>query len=136
MEPNLSPSTTKAGHRLTSQVTHLVRLERFLLTAIFGFDINFSSVINYNILYILYYKLYYIYYQNTHSINCIPPFRSFVPFHSSVPELLHGPCSAYISWINRRIFMFKVSKQPYWSYWHAEIDCRWRHNPPGGENLN
>ena len=32
--------------------------------------------------------------------------------------------------------MFKVSKRPYQSSRHNEIICRWRHNPPGDENLN
>ena len=39
-------------------------------------------------------------------------------------------------WNNRRILMFKVSKQPYQSSWHDEIIYRWHNNPPGGENLN
>ena len=51
-------------------------------------------------------------------------------------QILHPTCSAYISWNNGRILMFKVSKWPYWSSRHDEIICRWRHNPPGGENLN
>ena len=74
-----------------------------------------------------------IVHQNTHSINCIPfLLRSSVP----PPELLHAPSSAYISWNNGRILMFKVSKQPYQSSRHDEIICRWRHDPTGGENLN
>ena len=51
-------------------------------------------------------------------------------------QILHLTCSAYISWNNGRILMLKVSKWPYWSFRHNEIICRWRHNPPGGENLN
>ena len=67
-------------------------------------------------------------------------FRSSAPFCSvpfrSVPELLHTPCSAYISSQNGRILMFKVSKGPYRCSQHDEIICKWRHDPPGGENLN
>ena len=62
---------------------------------------------------------------------CLLLLRSFIP-----PELLHAPYSAYIFWNNWRILVFKVSKQPYRSAWHDEIIFRWRHNPPGGENLN
>ena len=53
-----------------------------------------------------------------------------------VSKILHPNCSAYISWNNGRILMFKVSKWPYRSSPHDKIICRWRHNPPGGENLN
>ena len=63
------------------------------------------------------------------------------PFLRSVPsvcpsQILHPTCVAYISWNNGQILMFKVSKWPYRSSRHDEIICRWRHNPPGGENLN
>ena len=60
------------------------------------------------------------------------------PFCSSVclSQILHLTCSAYISWNNGQILMFKVSKRPYQSSWHDEIIYRWRHNPSGGENLN
>ena len=51
-------------------------------------------------------------------------------------KILHLTCSAYISLNYGRILMFKVSKRPYRSFRHDEIICRWRHNPPGGENLN
>ena len=48
-------------------------------------------------------------------------------------QILHPTCSAYISWNNGRILMFKVSKWPYRSSRNDEIICRWRHNPPGGK---
>ena len=64
------------------------------------------------------------------------PFLRSVPFRSSVPELLHSPCSAYISWYNGRILMFKVSKQPYWSPLHDRIICKWRQCLLGGQKWN
>ena len=47
----------------------------------------------------------------------------------SPSQILHLTYSAYISWNNGRILMFKVSKRPYRSSQHDEIICRWRHNP-------
>ena len=74
----------------------------------------------------------------TKSYVILESVRSSVPFRVCVclSQILHPTCSAYISWNNGRILMFKVSKWPYQSSWHDEIICRWRHNPPGGENLN
>ena len=45
-------------------------------------------------------------------------------------------CLVYRFWTNGRFLMFKVSKWLYRSVRHDEIIFRWRHNPPGGENLN
>ena len=59
-----------------------------------------------------------------------------VPSVLRVSKILHPTCSAYISLNNGPILMFKVSKRPCRSSLHDEIICRWRHNPPGGENLN
>ena len=53
-----------------------------------------------------------------------------------VSKILHPTCSAYISLNNGPILMFKVSKRPCRSSLHDKIICRWRHNPPGGENWN
>ena len=59
------------------------------------------------------------------------PFLLFRP-----SQILHPNCSAYISLNYGWILMFKVSKRPCWSSRHDKIICRWRHHPPGGENLN
>ena len=61
--------------------------------------------------------------------GCPPP---AVP----VSQILHPTCSAYISLNNGRILMFKVSKWPYRSSQNDKVIFRWRHNPPGSENLN
>ena len=42
-----------------------------------------------------------------------PPIRLLLRSDSSVPELLHTTCSAYIFGNNGRILMFKVSKRLY-----------------------
>ena len=48
-------------------------------------------------------------------------------------ELLHTPCSAYISWKNGQILMFKVSKWLFQFPWHDRVIWKWRHCLTGGQ---
>ena len=45
-------------------------------------------------------------------------------------------CSAYISWNNRHILMFKVSKWPYWSSRHDRNIWKYCHCLPGAQKWN
>ena len=48
--------------------------------------------------------------------GCPAPFR--------LSQILHPTCSAYISWNNVQVLMFKVSKWLYQSSWYNRIICK------------